>query len=78
MEGDVAERKILSEVTGTVWKIVAKPGDQLEEDDTLVIVESMKMELHVTVEDPCTVVKILVAENDPVREGQEVAIVDED
>ena len=74
----MAERAIVAETTGTVWKVEAAPGDQLDDGDTLVILESMKMELHVVVEDPCTVVKILVSENDPVREGQEIAIVDED
>ncbi|HBV53904.1 MAG TPA: acetyl-CoA carboxylase biotin carboxyl carrier protein subunit [Rhodobacteraceae bacterium] len=74
----MAERAIVSETTGTVWKIEAAPGDRLNDGDTLLILESMKMELHVVVEDACTVVKILVAENESVREGQEIAILDED
>jgi len=61
-----------------VWKIEAAPGDRLNDGDTLLILESMKMELHLVVEDACTVVKILVAENESVREGQEIAILDED
>ena len=74
----MAERAIVSETTGNVWKIEAAPGDRLNDGDTLLILESMKMELHVVVEDACTVVKILVAENESVREGQEIAILDED
>ena len=74
----MAERAIVSETTGTVCKIETAPGDRLNDGDTLLILESMKMELHVVVEDACTVVKILVAENESVREGQEIAILDED
>jgi len=34
---------IRSEITGTVWKIVARAGDVLEADDPIMVLESMKM-----------------------------------
>ena len=68
---------IRSEITGTVWKIVVKPGEALEADDTIMILESMKMEIPVVAPEAGRVVKILVAEGAPVREGQEVAVFEE-
>jgi len=73
----MATIEIKSEITGTVWKLKAKPGDRVEEGDTLIIVESMKMEIPVLTEDAGTVKEILVGEKDPVAEGQVVAIIEE-
>ena len=65
---------IRSEITGTVWKIVVQAGDVLEADDTIMILESMKMEIPVLAPEAGRVIELLVAEGVPVREGQEVAI----
>jgi len=73
---DMARIEIKSEITGTVWQVKAKPGDKVESGDTLIVVESMKMEIPVITEDPGTVKEILVKEKDPVAEGQVVAILD--
>lgn len=72
----MAAETILSEVTGSVWKIQSKPGDQLEADGTIMVLESMKMEIPVLAPDGGRVVKILVAEGEAVKEGQELAIVE--
>jgi len=72
----MARIEIKSEITGTVWKLTSKPGDRVESGDTLVIVESMKMEIPLITEDPGTVKEILVKEKEPVAEGQVVAILD--
>ena len=74
----MAELEAKSEVTGNVWKIVAQVGDELEEGDEIVILESMKMEIPV--ESPCDGVlkKILVKENDQVETDQVIAIVEEE
>jgi acetyl-CoA carboxylase biotin carboxyl carrier protein len=45
-------------ITGTVWKVEVSVGDQVDEGDTLVILESMKMEMPVEAEDPGTVTEI--------------------
>ena len=70
-------REVKSEIAGKVWKIEAGVGDSLEEEDPILILESMKMEIPVDAPFDCTLVEILVAEEDPVAEGQTVAIVEE-
>jgi acetyl-CoA carboxylase biotin carboxyl carrier protein len=72
----MARIEIKSEITGTVWQVKAKPGDKVESGDTLVVIESMKMEIPVITEDAGTVKEILVKEKDPVAEGQVVAVID--
>ena len=62
-----------SEVAGTVWKIVAKAGATLEEDDPVLILESMKMEIPALMPDDGTVLRILVGEGDMVSDGQPLA-----
>jgi acetyl-CoA carboxylase biotin carboxyl carrier protein len=56
-------------ITGTVWKIEVSVGDQVTEGDTVVILESMKMEMPIEAEDDGTVAEILVAEGASVQEG---------
>ncbi len=56
-------------ITGTVWKIEVAVGDAIEEGDTVVILESMKMEMPVEAEDEGTVKAILVEEGQSVSEG---------
>ena len=65
--------KLLTEVTGSVWKIHLKPGDAVAEGDVVMIIESMKMEIPVIAEESGTLKEISVAEGDPVSEGQTVA-----
>ena len=62
-----------SEVTGSVWKIVTTVGQKLEPGDTVMIIESMKMEIPVIAEDGGTVGEFTVAEGAAVTEGQVVA-----
>jgi len=69
---------IKAELTGTVWKVLVKPGDAVEEDDELIILESMKMEIPVETPVDGTVAEICVAEGDAITEGQILAKVDED
>lgn len=73
----MARVEVKSEITGTVWQVKAKPGDQVESGDTLVVIESMKMEIPVITEDAGVVKEILVKEKDPVSEGQVVAILED-
>jgi acetyl-CoA carboxylase biotin carboxyl carrier protein len=73
----MARIEIKSEITGTVWQVTAKPGDRIEEGDTLIIIESMKMEIPVISEDAGTVKEILVDVKDPVAEGQVVAVIED-
>ena len=63
---------IEAHITGTVWKIEVKVGDTVEEGDTVVILESMKMEMPVEAEDEGTVKEIHVTEGQAVTEGQPI------
>ena len=63
--------KFLStEVAGTVWKIVCEEGQQFLPQDDLIILESMKMEIPLTLDSKGTIVKILVNEGDLIKEDQ--------
>lgn len=64
---------IESEISGKVWKIEAEIGTQLDEEDAILILESMKMEIPVDAPEDGKVTEILVKEGDPVEEGQIVA-----
>jgi acetyl-CoA carboxylase biotin carboxyl carrier protein len=62
-------KEIKAHITGTVWKIEVKVGDQVDEGTTVVILESMKMEMPVEAEDSGEVAEILVQEGQSVTEG---------
>jgi biotin carboxyl carrier protein len=68
--------EVKAELVGNLWKIVTEVGQQVEEDDTLMILESMKMEIPITSPITGTITQILVAEGDVVQEGQTVAVVE--
>lgn len=65
-----------SEITGSVWKIVTSVGTQVAEGDTLMIFESMKMEIPLIAEASGKVVDIRVAEGASVTEGDVVAVIE--
>lgn len=67
---------VRSEITGTVWKIVAGVGDAVAADQELLILESMKMEIPATAPVAGTVRSILVAEGEAVEEGQGLVVID--
>jgi acetyl-CoA carboxylase biotin carboxyl carrier protein len=68
--------EVKAELVGNLWKIVTEVGQQVEEDDTLMILESMKMEIPVTTPVSGTIREILVREGEVVQEGQTVAIIE--
>lgn len=72
----MARVEVKAEVTGKVWKILAPVGGRVEADDTVMVVESMKMEIPVVSEAGGQVVELRVAEGDAVEDGQVVAIVE--
>ena len=63
-------------ITGTVWKIEVEVGQEVEEGDTLVILESMKMEMPVEAEDEGTVRQIVVEEGQSVSEGDTLVVLE--
>ena len=72
----MADIKVQSEITGKVWAIEASVGDRLEEEDTIIVLESMKMEIPIVAPQDGNLKKILVAEGDAIMEGQDVAIME--
>ena len=71
----MAKIEVTSEVTGNVWKVQAKVGDVLAEDDVIMILESMKMEIPIEAPIAGKLVELSVAEEDSVDEDQVVAII---
>jgi acetyl-CoA carboxylase biotin carboxyl carrier protein len=67
---------IEAHITGTVWKIEVAVGDTVEEGDTVVILESMKMEMPVEAEDAGTVKDIPVSEGQSVSEGDTLVVLE--
>ncbi|MCD6735357.1 MAG: biotin/lipoyl-binding carrier protein [Burkholderiaceae bacterium] len=70
----MADIPVKSEVAGTVWKLEVAAGDSVAEGQSLLVVESMKMEIPVAAPRAGTVLRVLVAEGDAVAEGQPVAV----
>ena len=65
--------EIRAEMVANVWKVVAAQGDHVDDGDTLVILESMKMEIPILAEAAGTVTAMHVAEGDVVQEGDLIA-----
>jgi acetyl-CoA carboxylase biotin carboxyl carrier protein len=65
-----------SEVSGFVWKVETAPGQKVAKGDTLVVIESMKMEIPVIAEVDGVVVSISVEEGGAVDEGKTVAVLE--
>ena len=63
-------------ITGTVWKIECEVGQTVVEGDTLVILESMKMEMPVEAEDDGTVKEIVCSEGQSVSEGETLVVLE--
>jgi acetyl-CoA carboxylase biotin carboxyl carrier protein len=61
--------EVLAHITGTVWKILVQPGQAVAADQTLVILESMKMEMPVEAPSAGTVQELVAAEGQAVEEG---------
>jgi acetyl-CoA carboxylase biotin carboxyl carrier protein len=68
--------EVRAEMVANVWKVVVSEGDTVEDGDTLVILESMKMEIPVLAEDSGTVASLKVAEGDVIQEGDLIAVIE--
>ena len=62
--------QIKAELAGNLWRIVVREGQQVRADETLMILESMKMEIPVNATSAGRVAKIHVKEGQTVQEGQ--------
>ena len=63
-------------ITGTVWKIEVSVGDEVDEGDTLVVLDSMKMEMPLEAEDPGRVKEVLCEEGQPVNQGDTLIVLE--
>jgi acetyl-CoA carboxylase biotin carboxyl carrier protein len=74
--GGAMATEVEAQIAGNVWKIEKAVGDALEEEDVILIIESMKMEIPV--EAPCQgrLAEIRVAEGDSIEEGSVLAVID--
>jgi acetyl-CoA carboxylase biotin carboxyl carrier protein len=68
--------EIEAHITGNVWKIEVDVGDDVDDGDTVVILESMKMEIPVESEDSGTVKEIRCEEGQPVNEGDVLVVLE--
>jgi acetyl-CoA carboxylase biotin carboxyl carrier protein len=68
--------EIVASMAGNVWKVLVKVGDQIEEDQDVVILESMKMEIPIAAEFDGTVKEVKVNEGDFVNEGDVIVVVE--
>lgn len=62
--------EIGSSIPGTVLKILVKPGDKVKENDSLIVIEAMKMETNITASSNGTVDSILINEGQQVKSGE--------
>jgi acetyl-CoA carboxylase biotin carboxyl carrier protein len=68
--------EVRAEMVANVWKVVVAQGDSVADGDTLVILESMKMEIPVLAESDGTVSAMHVSEGDVVQEGDVIAVIE--
>lgn len=72
----MATENIESPVTGTVWKIERKVGDQVNDGDVIMILESMKMEIAVEASNAGTIIELKVEPDEPVEEDQILCVIE--
>ncbi|MBF6228173.1 biotin/lipoyl-binding carrier protein [Nocardia gipuzkoensis] len=67
--------EVLAELVSVVYQVVVQEGDEVREGDTLVILESMKMEIPVLAESSGTVTSVGVKEGDAIKAGHLIAVI---
>ncbi|MBX6741734.1 MAG: biotin/lipoyl-binding carrier protein [Acetobacteraceae bacterium] len=71
----MAEIRVKSEISGSVWKVLKQPGETVEREEPVLLLESMKMEIPVMAPRDGTVKEIRVQEGEAVAEGDVVAVI---
>lgn len=72
----MAMHRVESQVTGTVWKVERQLGDVVGQGDTILIIESMKMEIPLEAPAAGRLRELMVAEGEGVTQGQILAVVE--
>lgn len=68
--------EVEAQVTGSIWKIETEVGAEVEEDDVLLIIESMKMEIPVEAPEDGRVAEIRVTEGQSIEEGDVLVVLE--
>ena len=68
--------EVEAQITGNVWKVETQVGARVEEEDVLLIIESMKMEIPVEAPEAGTVAEIRVEEGQAVEEGEVLVVLE--
>ncbi len=68
--------EVIASMAGNVWKVLVKAGDQVEEGQDVVILESMKMEIPIAAEEDGIVKEVKINEGDFVNEGDVIVEVE--
>ena len=71
----MADVRVKSDIAGSGWKILKQPGEAVEEEEPVILLESMKMEIPVMAPRTGTVIEIRVAEGEMVAEGDVVVVI---
>jgi len=61
--------EVRAQITGTVWKVLVQVGQRVVEEETVVILESMKMEIPVEASAAGSVLAVHVSEGDSIEDG---------
>lgn len=70
------EISLTSDVAGSVWMLAKQEGDPVAADETVVVIEAMKMEIPIAPNKPGRILRLLVEEGQQVEEDQPVAIIE--
>ncbi|SIS05510.1 biotin/lipoyl-binding carrier protein [Williamsia sterculiae] len=68
--------EVVAEIVASVLEVVVTPGQAVDTGDTLVLLESMKMEIPVLAEEPGTISDVKVAVGDVIQAGDLIAVID--
>lgn len=72
----MARLEVRSEITGSVWQVLVKAGQTVDEDEALVILESMKMEIPLNAPERAVVTEVRVEAGESVAEGDIVVVME--
>lgn len=70
-------QEVKANMAGSVWKVTVREGEKVEEDQDIVILESMKMEIPIAVEEAGTLIELKVSEGDFVNEEDIIAVIEQ-
>ena len=67
--------EVEAQITGNVWKVEKSVGDRVDQEEVILVIESMKMEIPVEAPHSGTILEIRVAEGDSIEEGAVLVVI---